>query len=87
VTRFQILTVTVLLVRIWSVLKHNMVWRVSFSSKSVQDMEVKFDMTTRHKVVFACLQAANAPYFLLAIHIVVSICHRYSTALSSDIAS
>jgi len=36
-------------------------------SKSVQDMEVKFDMTTRQKAIFGCLQAAHAQDFLLAI--------------------
>ncbi|KEH25448.1 hypothetical protein MtrunA17_Chr6g0459481 [Medicago truncatula] len=30
-------------------------------------MEVKFDMTTRQKVVFRCLQTTHAQYFLLAI--------------------
>ena len=29
-------------------------------SKSVQDMEVKFDMTTRQKAIFGCFQAAHA---------------------------
>jgi len=38
-------------------------------SKSVQDMKVKFDMTTRHKVVLGCLQAAHAHDFLLDIPI------------------
>ena len=38
-------------------------------SKSVQDMEVKFDMTTRQKAIFGCLQAAHAHDFLLAIPI------------------
>ena len=38
-------------------------------SKSVQDMEVKFDMTTRQKTIFGCLQAAHAQDFLLAIPI------------------
>jgi hypothetical protein len=38
-------------------------------NKSVQDMEVKFDMTTRQKAIFGCLQAAHAPNFLLAIPI------------------
>jgi len=36
-------------------------------SKIVQDMEVKFDMTTRQKTIFGCLQAAHAQNFLLAI--------------------
>jgi hypothetical protein len=36
-------------------------------SKIVQDMEVKFDMTTRQKAIFGCLQAAHAQDFLLAI--------------------
>jgi len=35
------------------------------SSKSVQDMEVKFDMTTIQKAIFGCLQVAHAQYFLL----------------------
>jgi len=38
-------------------------------SKSVQDMEVKFDMSTRQKTIFGCLQAAHAHDFLLAIPI------------------
>ena len=38
-------------------------------SKSVQDMEVKFDMTTRQKTIFGCLQAPHAQGFLLAIPI------------------
>jgi len=38
-------------------------------SKSVRDIEVKFDMTTRQKVVFGCLQATHARYFHLIIHI------------------
>jgi len=38
-------------------------------SKSVQDMKVKFDMTTRQKIVFGCLQASHAHNFLLAIQI------------------
>ena len=38
-------------------------------SKSVEDMEVKFDMTTRQKAIFGCLQAAHAQDFLLAIMI------------------
>jgi hypothetical protein len=37
--------------------------------KIVQNMEVKFNMTTRHKSIFGCLQAANAHNFLLAIPI------------------
>jgi len=37
-------------------------------SKIVQ-MEVKFDMTTRHKAIFGCLQTAHARDFLLAIPI------------------
>jgi hypothetical protein len=32
-------------------------------------VEVKFDMTTRQKTVFGCLQAAHAQNFLLAIQI------------------
>ena len=38
-------------------------------SKSVQDIEVKFDMTTRQKAIFGCLQAAHAQDFLLVIPI------------------
>jgi len=38
-------------------------------SKSVQDMKVKFDMTTRQKAIFGCLQAPHAQDFLLAIPI------------------
>ncbi|WJX88063.1 hypothetical protein P8452_70185 [Trifolium repens] len=37
--------------------------------KIVQDMEVKFNMTTREKVVFGCLRAEHAQDFILAIHI------------------
>ena len=36
-------------------------------NKSVQDMEVKFDMTTRQKAILGCLQAAHAHDFLPAI--------------------
>jgi len=36
-------------------------------SKIVQNMEVKFDMTTRQKAVFGCLRAPHAHDFLLAI--------------------
>jgi hypothetical protein len=32
-------------------------------------MEVKFNMTTRQKIIYECLQAAHAHDFLLAIHI------------------
>jgi hypothetical protein len=35
--------------------------------KIVQDLEVKFDTTTRQKIVFGCLQATHAQNFLLAI--------------------
>ena len=66
---FQILTVAVLLVKTSSLLKHKMVWRVPFLV-SVQVMEVKFAMTTKQKIVFACLQATHALNFLIAIHIV-----------------
>jgi len=38
-------------------------------SESVQDKEVKFDMTTRQRAIFGCLQAAQAQDFLLAIPI------------------
>ena len=38
-------------------------------SKIVKDMDVKFDMTTRQKIIFSCLQAAHAQDFLLAIPI------------------
>jgi len=38
-------------------------------SKSVQDMEVKLDMTARQKRIFGCLQAAHAHDFLQAIPI------------------
>jgi hypothetical protein len=46
----------------------NVLARVLFS-KIVEDMEVKFNMTTRQKTVFGCLQAAHAQDFLLAIPI------------------
>jgi hypothetical protein len=36
--------------------------RVLFG-KIIQDMEVKFNMTTRQKAVFGCLQAARAQNF------------------------
>jgi hypothetical protein len=36
-------------------------------SKSVQDMKVIFDMTTRHEAILGCLLAAHAQNFLLAI--------------------
>ena len=38
----------------------------AFFSKSFQDMDVKFDMTTRQNAIFGCLQAAHAQDFLLA---------------------
>jgi len=38
-------------------------------NKSVHDMEVKFDMPTRQKSIFGCLQATHAQDFLLAIPI------------------
>ena len=38
-------------------------------SESVWDMKVKFDMITRQKAVFGCLQVACAQDFLLVIHI------------------
>jgi hypothetical protein len=37
--------------------------------KIVQGLEVKFDVTTRQKIVFGCLQATHAQDFLLAIPI------------------
>jgi hypothetical protein len=40
-----------------------------FFSKSVQDMKVRFDMTTREKAIFGCLQAPHAYGFLLTIPI------------------
>jgi hypothetical protein len=42
--------------------------RVLFG-KIVQDVEVEFNMTTRHKVVFGCLQVAHAQDFLVVIPI------------------
>jgi hypothetical protein len=42
--------------------------RVLFG-KIVQDVEVEFNMTTRQKVVFGCLQVAHAQDFLLVIPI------------------
>lgn len=50
-----------------SLLKHNMYLASAFFSKSVQDMNVKFDMTTKDKTVFGCLQATHAQDFFLAI--------------------
>lgn len=38
-------------------------------SKNVQDIDVKFDMTTRPKTIFGCLQGADAQDFLLVIPI------------------
>lgn len=38
-------------------------------SKSIRDMNVKFDMTTIQKVNFGCLQAALAQDFFLAVNI------------------
>jgi hypothetical protein len=38
-------------------------------SKLVKDMEVNFQLTTRQKAVFGCLQATHAQDFLLAIPI------------------
>jgi len=48
--------------------KAQLVLASTISSKIVQDMEVKFDMTTRQKAIFGCLQA-DAHDFLLAIPI------------------
>jgi len=42
---------------------------ISFFSKIVQDMEVKFDMTTRQKIVLGCWQEKHAQYFHLDIPI------------------
>jgi len=39
----------------------------SLCSKSVQDMEVKFDMSTRHKTFLGCLQVPHAHDFLIVI--------------------
>jgi len=41
----------------------------ALSSKRVQEMEVKFDMTTRQKAILGCLQATQAQDFLLVIPI------------------
>jgi hypothetical protein len=41
----------------------------SLFSKIVQDMEVNFNMTIWKKVVFGCLRASHAKYFLLVIPI------------------
>jgi len=41
----------------------------AFFSKSVQDMKVKFNMTTRRKTNLGCFQATHALDFLLAIPI------------------
>jgi len=41
----------------------------AFFSKSVQDMEVKFEMTKTQKAILGCLQVAHAQSFLLDIHI------------------
>lgn len=38
-------------------------------SKSVHEMDVKFDMIIRQKIIFGCLQAAYAQEFLLGIPI------------------
>jgi len=69
VVRFQILTLAVLLAKTPSLVKHNMCLASALSNKSVQDMEVKFDTTTRQKTILGCLQAAHAQDFLLAISI------------------
>lgn len=42
---------------------------ISLFSKSVQNINVKFDMTTSWKAVFGCLQETHAQYFLLDIPI------------------
>lgn len=36
-------------------------------TRSVQDMDVKFDVATRHKAYFGCLQVAHARDFLFVI--------------------
>lgn len=41
--------------------KTNTLWQVPFLAKAFQDKEVKFDMTTKYKVVFECLQETHAP--------------------------
>lgn len=41
----------------------------SLFGKSVHDLDLKFDMTTRQKAVFGCLQATHAQDFLLVIPI------------------
>lgn len=50
-------------------LKAQHVLSCALFSKTVKDMDVKFDMTTRHKVIFGCLRATHAQSFLLGISI------------------
>lgn len=40
-----------------------------FSIKNIQDMDVKFEITTRQKTVFGCLRVTRAQEFLLDIPI------------------
>lgn len=56
----------VLLARISSLLKHNIFWRVLVLVK-VQNMEVKFYMTTRQKIVLGRSKTSHAHDFLIAI--------------------
>jgi hypothetical protein len=49
-------------------------------------MEGKFNMTTRQKVVFGCLQAPHAQNFLLSFPIdgLYSICHQFLLSFPID---
>ncbi|KAK2422468.1 hypothetical protein QL285_033000 [Trifolium repens] len=52
-------------------------------NKIVMDMELNFQLTTRQKAIFGCLQAANAQDFLLAIPIEGLTQHMYSVEYST----
>lgn len=68
VLQFQIFTLAVLLAKTSSLLKYNMFWRVHFFSKSIHEMDIKFDKNTWQKVVFIFLQVKHViggvPYYL-----------------------
>ena len=64
--RFLDSTVAVSLIRTLP-LKSQKALTCALFSKIVKDMEVDFDMTVRHKVIFECLRAPHAQDFLLTI--------------------
>lgn len=66
--QFQILTIQVLLTRTLSLLKHDIFWRVHFLV-NVKNINIKFDMKTRHITFLGCLQVTHDHEFLLPIPI------------------